>query len=370
MKKEKLEWLDDALAMHEGVGRLAVRDRPERVGIEVTNACNLNCVMCNTKMQSRSPKLMSTENYIRVIEDIARWINPEFVELYTIGETFLHPKLEEFVAIAYANGLEVHLSTNAQYPKQLRSLYERFSDKPPKLFLSVDGATKETFEKIRVGARYERVFECLKAIREINDSSPNAGPFFYIRSILSNDIIPEAREYFDTYGEYLYAPRQINFQLINGISPDQSYFNGAVPEGLAHPKKPCHMPFRNLYYTVDAEVTPCARDYDAKLVVGDLATSDGKAAWFGERTNSLRKAHLGELDFPESSPCNSCFDTYRIARTAANEYIHQHYEAHPDDSGDLMATGIYRLLERLAVAIVSSDSNALRKVIEDEFSLI
>ena len=41
--------------------------KPQGALIEITNACNLNCLMCNTKFQSRPEGLMSSEVFERIV---------------------------------------------------------------------------------------------------------------------------------------------------------------------------------------------------------------------------------------------------------------------------------------------------------------
>ena len=360
-------WFGPALKEFQGLHRYATFARPERVGIEITNACNLNCVMCNTKLSVRPPRIMKGERYRDILRQVAEDIRPEFIELYTIGETFLHPELEEIVAAAQEHGLEVHLSTNAQFPARVRALYERFTETPPKIFLSIDGATKKTFEIIRAGGTFERALETLEVLAELDRGRRGGRIPYYLRSTLSMSNIEELRLYFDVYGPYFPDPRRIGFQLLNGISPDdKNYFREAVPFGnLTYRKPPCHMPFRNLYFTVEGLLTPCARDYNNDLVIGDLAEGRAIKHWTGEAAEALRRRHQG----PETGlkSCDACLDTYRLARTACNEYIHAFYRLRPEAPGAALTQGVLDLLRALDEAMPGRDPARLRAVVDDAF---
>ena len=45
-------------------------EKPQNSLIEITNACNLNCLMCNTKLSKHSPSLMTSETFERIIIEL------------------------------------------------------------------------------------------------------------------------------------------------------------------------------------------------------------------------------------------------------------------------------------------------------------
>jgi MoaA/NifB/PqqE/SkfB family radical SAM enzyme len=355
-----LEWLEPALEGFERVHRHIPFPRPERVGIEVTNACNLDCVMCSTKSSKRPGRLMEFHLFERIVDQIAD-AGVKMVELYTVGEPFLHPNLEDMVEAAYARGLEVHLSTNAQYPGRLDALLARFAKRPPRLFLSIDGATKTTYEQIRKGATFERALRSLAVVGEHSRRRGDRLPAT-IRAVLSAANIEELGLFFKVFGEFM-RPEDIRFQLINGISLKKGHFHDNVPfKSLTHFKAPCHMPFRNLYFTWDGQATPCARDYDADLVVGDLEKESFWRIWRGERLGAVRARHAtGRVDF---DPCRDCLDTYRVARVAADEYIHALHTAEPDLPPKEFGARVAGLLWDLDAAVAKGSQGAIRSVVE------
>ncbi|MBI3635202.1 MAG: radical SAM protein [Candidatus Rokubacteria bacterium] len=361
------DWFDAALAEYHSLHHEPSRATPLRIGVEVTNACNLNCVMCNTKLAKRRAGLIDVSLFETIVDEVAA-AGVGSVELYTVGEPFLHPKLDRLVAIAYDHGLNVYLSTNAQFPLRVQSLYERFEAPAPYLFLSIDGATKETYERIRRGARFERALETLEVVHALNQKRATRIPAS-IRSILSSSNIGEISLFFRRYAKY-FGPRDINFQLINGISPDTSYFIEAIPfEHLVHRKVPCHMPFRNAYFTFDGKVTLCARDYDGDLIVGDVRAESFTKIWNGQNAEAVREKHRRPetMDIPA---CLSCLDTYRLARTISNEYIHHHVACRPTAPSDELAADLTDLLKGVDAALGNHDVDGLRVFVQTAFDEI
>jgi MoaA/NifB/PqqE/SkfB family radical SAM enzyme len=87
---------------------------PKNIMIEVTNACNLKCTMCYHKHMKRKIGFMEEKLYRKIIKE-AKELNIENVGLYTTGESFLHPKIFEFIRIAKEDGIKyVYITTNGQ----------------------------------------------------------------------------------------------------------------------------------------------------------------------------------------------------------------------------------------------------------------
>ena len=80
----------------------------QRIYIEITNICNLDCSFC--VKNKRSPQIMSLIEFKHIIEQIQD--HTQHIYLHVQGEPLLHPHLIEFMDIAYNAQLKVHLVTN------------------------------------------------------------------------------------------------------------------------------------------------------------------------------------------------------------------------------------------------------------------
>lgn len=82
--------------------------RFRKVYVEISNVCNLSCRFCpGTK---RQPKIMDAEEFTQILKKLQPYT--DFVYFHLMGEPLLHPKLEEYLAIAGQLGLQVILTTN------------------------------------------------------------------------------------------------------------------------------------------------------------------------------------------------------------------------------------------------------------------
>ena len=140
---------------------------PRRVTIETIYGCNFHCPMCPIDLPSKRKKgLMKWELYKKIIDDLTSYKDDiEMMDLFSLGEPLLDKFLFERIRYAKAVGFRnVGISTNASLlnPQKQRLLLESGVDH---VIFSIDGVTKETYEKIRVGGIFEiDIKNCLETI--------------------------------------------------------------------------------------------------------------------------------------------------------------------------------------------------------------
>ena len=129
---------------------------PREIQLEVTGSCNLACKMCLVRYR---PKLGKREGamcfhvFKSIVDDLPEL---EKLTLQGLGEPLLAPDFDEMVEYACARGVRVGFNTNGTFLTRDRSerLVRAGIDW---LHVSLDGATKETYEGIRDGSDFEKV---------------------------------------------------------------------------------------------------------------------------------------------------------------------------------------------------------------------
>ena len=119
---------------------------PTMVNIEPTNKCNLKCIMCPRDKMERSLGVMDLETFKRVIDQCVE-TGVTHITLNGYGEPFIAKQIFEMITYTMQSSLNLKINTNGHYlnPKNI----DKLLDNPPShLSISLDGATKETYEKI------------------------------------------------------------------------------------------------------------------------------------------------------------------------------------------------------------------------------
>ncbi len=333
-----------------------------------TNACNLNCLMCNTKLQERPNRLMEPKVFERIILEL-KATGVATAGLHTVGETFVYKDLEALLDIAQHHNFRVWISTNAQFPERIAEVYTHFPKMLNDIRISVDGATAKTFEHIRVGASFEKVIESFEVIHRLNEGKRNFRIGVTMDSIINSEAICELPLYFEKFGKYM-AQENINFWVITGLSPDNSYFKNTFPyPNLIRSEVPCHLPFSSQYFTYDGKATLCCRDYNEELVVGDIMTSSLKEIWDGEEAEKVREQHR----HPETlaiKACQNCFGPHKFVDSVINNFIHYLHLKRPGISKEEFGDMVSALLERMDYAMTTKDDSALKRCVGDTFDAI
>ena len=155
------------VCVNEGTNGLYL-SRPARLlklYIEPTNQCNLNCRTCIRRNWDGPAGKMSDSVFDRVIEGLSAFSPPPTVFFGGFGEPLSHPKIVEMVTRAKALGAPVELVTNGTLltPDLSRQLIEAEIDL---LWVSIDGATPESYAGIRPGASLPQVLENVGNFRD------------------------------------------------------------------------------------------------------------------------------------------------------------------------------------------------------------
>ena len=145
---------------------------PQEMEFSISNACNLECIMCRGVHSSAIrahreklpplPRLYSDE----FLDSLRKYLPHLKRAKFLGGEPFLVVEYFRLWNMMIAEGLTIpcHVTTNGT---QYNAKIERVMDALPMSFaVSLDGATKETVESIRVNANYEQQLEILNRFRE------------------------------------------------------------------------------------------------------------------------------------------------------------------------------------------------------------
>ena len=137
---------------------------PQYVQIEPVGQCNLRCRMCPIQFRTDgthgSPAFMPFDTFRNLIDQFDGAVE---LHLQGLGEPLLHPRFFDMVSYASARGIRVSTNTNMTImtEEHARRCVASGLDT---MYVSLDGATPEAYEAIRVRARLHKVLRNLRRL--------------------------------------------------------------------------------------------------------------------------------------------------------------------------------------------------------------
>lgn len=142
---------------------------PSYFAVSATDNCNLECIMCPGHSGMTGPALTLTqaENiFASLNSNSANFGSPVYLDV-TAGEATVNRELHLIFKMFKERFPQATISiiTNATFPLKgrIREIFEYADD----IAISIDGATKETYERIRRRSRFENVIRNAKEIAEL-----------------------------------------------------------------------------------------------------------------------------------------------------------------------------------------------------------
>lgn len=157
--------------------------RPLVLLLDVTERCNLRCVMCHFANLDRirfPPFDLLPANHGNMDVDLFERIAADFfprahrVSLACAAEPLMHPRFREIVSIAGRYGVP-----ELWFPTNLLGLTEALAETVVRsnvatVAVSIDATRQDTYERIRTGAKWDRLLEKLALLRDVSARVRNA----------------------------------------------------------------------------------------------------------------------------------------------------------------------------------------------------
>lgn len=142
---------------------------PRRLVFELTNLCNLNCIMCGRNASDFKPTVFDME-WFRYFEPMFDTI--EEVTLMGWGEPTMHPHFEEMLEIIDRHSARKYFCTNGMRLDKIKDAIFKYH--VDVFAVSLDGASEETNNRIRRGSdikKIEKELSEIVAYKKANDLS-------------------------------------------------------------------------------------------------------------------------------------------------------------------------------------------------------
>lgn len=143
----------------------------KHIRLAIDDSCNLSCPSCRTKQIFEKDRFQLRKRYgladkiIKYVKEQSHTIN---VHLGSDGDPFASLVYRYFIMeTKHLPNIRFTMQTNGLLIKKMHERHTGFFEKLDTLNISIDGATKETYETLRRGGSYEKILENLETVKKI-----------------------------------------------------------------------------------------------------------------------------------------------------------------------------------------------------------
>lgn len=256
----------------------SVSTGPPMIGIESTNKCNLKCTMCpRTHIMTRKKGSMDFKLFKKIINEIKDYT--EFIWLQDLGEPLLHPRIIDMIKYSKKNNVKCGISTNATMLNVGMS-NKLLNSGLDYILFAFDGATKETYENIRVGADYNKVR--MNILNFLNMKVRNGKKMFCaVQCIAMDETVNEIKDFRKLW----------NVKGVDSIRIRQLTYTGKG-DYINKRTAPCYWLWYNPHIKWDGDMSPCCQDVNSEFVLGNVKNKSIKGMWNSAKMKLLRQVHV------------------------------------------------------------------------------
>jgi MoaA/NifB/PqqE/SkfB family radical SAM enzyme len=145
--------------------RVDLPSRLVKLYIEPTSMCNLDCRTCMRNSWDEAQGMMTEDTFSRITRSLSAFNPTPSIFIGGFGEPLFHPDIVNMVARLRRTGAEVELITNGTLLTREISR-ELIKAGLNTLWVSLDGATPESYADVRLGATLPKVLENLAGFND------------------------------------------------------------------------------------------------------------------------------------------------------------------------------------------------------------
>ena len=253
--------------------------------IELTDFCNLSCIMCeqggkvswnkkSARVHERKKGFIDRPLFQKILGDFKQLGKFYEISPFWLGEATIHPEFSDLMDDLCSIGhdvfevVQLHTNLNLLDDKAFESFKNLFgSFNRAKLVISIDAASSETYEKIRLGGDFRKVSVNAKKLIALKKSL-NSNVKIVLQFIVMEQNKHEVQDFFNNWGlvfqdmDMTYKPLSTfeSHEIHDFSLPIDNYIYYEVLNTHSHEKEKNF----NLYTTHVKEVIPelCCSEID------------------------------------------------------------------------------------------------------------
>ena len=258
------------------------------IDIEPYNLCNLRCIMCPYPKMTRGKVQMSMDLFRKIIDDAAA-NRIKVVGFSNYNEPLLDTLLFDRIRYAKSKGLKAHFFSNGTLLTEDR--IDALLDSGLDLIeCSFDGATKETYEGIRIRADFEETQNNIVQLIEERNKRGLVKPSVTVFFVAQKNNYHEAERFKQFWKQHA---DNVNYVVVDSRKTEE-----LLPDELSSKKiklkslYPCILLFQKLTVLSNGKAALCCFDYDGETILGDLNKQTINEIWNSDEYREIRELHL------------------------------------------------------------------------------
>jgi len=164
--------------------KTALTSMPPMCIVELTTRCNFCCFHCQRRFENFEEKDITEDLLDRFTDQVIPYL--QWVTITGFGEPTIGQHYKTLMARLVCNQIIPHFSTNTS-TLTLPHIHQLIRVNA-NVILSVDGASCETFESIRIGGKWQRLIRALFLIKRIRNILCNSAKFRITFVAIRNNI--------------------------------------------------------------------------------------------------------------------------------------------------------------------------------------
>jgi MoaA/NifB/PqqE/SkfB family radical SAM enzyme len=325
---------------------------PKAIIIEPINVCQLKCPLCPTGLQkvAAEPVTMPLETFKTILAKVP-FVSA--IGLHRAGEPFLAPDILAMIKYAAGKKIFVVLSSNFSFVRPSEFFSGIVESGLGRLIVSLDGASRGSYEKYRIGGDFDLVVgnikKLLAAKKRMNSKKPEIVWQFLVNRFNEHEIDTAKTMARESGVKLDLRPLDMSDNLVDipmdttiewrkafWLGNNLKYICEQYKGDFRYPihKGICPELFTNLEITAEGKVLPCCGTWDKTSSFGDLMKQSFSDIWFGPQYVNSRRRCLnapGELPSEKQTICFRCKiygaspslkDKLNLVRTILKKNLH------------------------------------------------
>jgi len=295
---------------------------PPFLEIEPTTICTMRCLCCEHTYWKEPSKNMSFQQFKKIFDSFGK---PKWLGLTGIGSSYLNQDYHKMLAYAKSKATIIEVFDHFAHFKNDNQIRELINIGPDFQFVSIYGASKQSFEKVCAGSNYEKIIQNLKTFVRLKKAMRKRFPILNFHYIVTSESKEEIPKFLDLVhslntevGEILVTPMLHGFKEAKKyeVRIDEDYVRKVkirakrynIPitinmsakketEGLKEkPPISCCKEHIMPFIFVDGKVTPCCgqneanqREWQKSNSLGNALEQDFRKIWFNQKYKQMRR---------------------------------------------------------------------------------